>query len=112
MRTTFGRALRAARLEKGITQRSLANQVGVSWTYISKIEHGAMPAPSVEVIEMLVAALDEAELMMLSGKIPPGLKHLLESSPLLCRLIHTLSCKHLSDECYQKLIDVAKAYQD
>ena len=42
---SFGTHLRALRNQRNISQRNLASQVGINFTYISKIEHGVMPPP-------------------------------------------------------------------
>ncbi len=40
IRTLFGSRLRKLRNDQGLSQKSLADQMGVSRTYISKIENG------------------------------------------------------------------------
>jgi len=76
---TFGQRLRELRKAKDITQRDLADIVGVSFTYLSKIENSAMkiensamPPPRGKTIVALAHALDadSDELFGLSKKIP------------------------------------------
>lgn len=69
---TFGQRLRELRKAKGITQRELANKVGISFTYISKIENISAPPPREEVIVALAYALDvdADELLGLAKKVP------------------------------------------
>src|SRR5262245_51588258 len=55
--TTFGARLRALRRSAGVAQRDLAAQVGVHFTYLSKVESGAMPPPAAATIARLAAAL-------------------------------------------------------
>ena len=42
---TFGEQIRQGRKEKGMTQRAFAQAVGNDFTYLSKIETGALPPP-------------------------------------------------------------------
>src|SRR5262245_46664772 len=71
----FGNRLRAMRTAKGLSQRALGERVGVSFTYISKVENGKLDFgdyPSEDLIRRLAAALDadEEELLLLAEKIP------------------------------------------
>lgn len=55
---TFGHIIKEARKIKRITQRDLANKIGVDFTYISKIETGALEPPSETVINKIAQILD------------------------------------------------------
>jgi transcriptional regulator with XRE-family HTH domain len=44
--TPFGQALRQLRVQRGITQRQMAEAVGVSPAYVSALEHGRRGRPS------------------------------------------------------------------
>jgi len=48
MNQSFGQLLKHIRREKGVSQRDLADQVGVDFSYISKIENDRMPPPSAD----------------------------------------------------------------
>jgi len=106
MSDVFGAALRMARTRKNMTQRDLAERLGVDHTYISKIEHGSMPVPSGALVFLMASILEEDGLVMLAGKVPPGLKKMLEGNPHFCELIYELSHKRLPDELYQVLTAV------
>jgi len=60
-----GSNLRAARLRKGLSQESLANEAGVAMNYVSGIERGTQN-PTVMVLHKLAAVLGipEAKLFM------------------------------------------------
>ena len=73
MSQTFGEVIRAARKEKGYSQRELAKQIGLDFTYLSKLENNrADYAPKENVIRIIAQKLDlnEEELIFLSGRIP------------------------------------------
>jgi PAS domain S-box-containing protein len=69
---TFGQRLRELRHHKGLTQKELADRAGVSITYVSKLETGALPPPREKTILALADILDadQAELFGLARKIP------------------------------------------
>ena len=50
MATTFGDALREQRRIAGISQRELAERIGLDFSYISKVENGRLPPPSADTI--------------------------------------------------------------
>jgi len=73
--TSFGSELRRLRETKHLTQRSLATQVGIDATYISKIERGRVDhLPSVKTVQRLAHALgvDELELLGRAQRLPAG----------------------------------------
>jgi PAS domain S-box-containing protein len=87
---TFGQRLRELRKAKGLTQRELADRVGISFTYLSKIENGAMQPPRGKTITDLANALDTDadELFGLAKKVPPQfLEHI---NPAVIKLIRAL----------------------
>jgi PAS domain S-box-containing protein len=87
---TFGQRLRELRKAKGLTQRELAEKVSVSFTYLSKIENGAMPPPRGKTIIALANALDADadELFGLAKKVPSQfLEHI---NPEVIKLIRAL----------------------
>jgi len=87
---TFGQRLRELRKTKGLTQRELAERVGLSFTYLSKIENGAMQPPRGKTIANLAKALDTDadELFGLAKKVPSQfLEHI---NPSVIKLICAL----------------------
>jgi PAS domain S-box-containing protein len=72
---TFGQRLRELRKAKGMTQTDLANEVGINFTYLSKLETEVVPPPREKTILALARELDadEDELLGLAKKIPSGL---------------------------------------
>lgn len=75
----FGERIRELRKAKNLGQRGLGDLVGVSFTYISKIENEKLDFgdyPSEELIGKLASALNtEAdELLLLAKKVPEQIK--------------------------------------
>ncbi len=76
----FGAQLRELRKRAGLTLRELAEKVNVNFTYLSKIENGALPPPSEKVIRHLAEVLnyDKDELLTLAGIIPSDIAEILK----------------------------------
>ena len=75
----FGERLRQIRKEGGLTLRAVAEEAGIDFTYLSKIENGRIPyTPAVETIRQLARALkvDAIELLTLANKLPAELEPL------------------------------------
>lgn len=71
----FGERVRELRKRKSLSQRALGDLVGVSFTYVSKIENEKLDFgdyPSEDLIGKLAVALEanEEELLLLAEKIP------------------------------------------
>lgn len=69
----FGPLLKQLRLSHRVTLRGIASKAGVSSTYISELERGVKAAPSKEVLDKIVKAMnldkDEAsQLYQMAGK--------------------------------------------
>jgi transcriptional regulator with XRE-family HTH domain len=63
--TPFGEALRQLRAKKGVTQRQLAEAIGVTPAYLSALEHGKRGRPTFELLQRITGYFniiwDEAE---------------------------------------------------
>lgn len=73
----LGERIKELRKQKHLTQRQLAELIGVDFTYLSKIENERSGyTPSAKTIHSLASALeaDELELLELAGKIPPSME--------------------------------------
>ena len=81
----FRARLRELRKQAGLSQRELADKLGINFTYLSKIESGVMPPPSEKVILRLAEVLnaDKDELMTLAGKIPSDIAQILKDREVL-----------------------------
>lgn len=74
----FGAFIRRSREVREISLRELASKLDVSFTYLSKIENGVMPAPSNDLIEKLINALSiqsyKDEVYLSAERLPPDLE--------------------------------------
>ncbi|MEX3010839.1 helix-turn-helix domain-containing protein [Hoeflea sp. TYP-13] len=52
--TPFGREVRRLRTERAITQRDMAQAIGVSPAYLSALEHGHRGQPSWELLQRII----------------------------------------------------------
>ena len=101
----FGQKIRELRQDRSLSQRELAGKVGVTFTYISKIENEKIDFgdyPSESLISKLAVALsaDEDELLLLAEKIPPSIKkRVLERPDVFCRIAG------LDDKALDKLVE-------
>jgi HTH-type transcriptional regulator, competence development regulator len=96
----FGDRLRELRQAKNLSQRDLATEVGVNFTYISKIENEKLDFaqfPGEELIRKLAKALeaDEGELMILAQKIPEQIKKRVMERPDAFRKFADLNDKEI-----------------
>ncbi|MFH7242130.1 MAG: SNF2-related protein [Spirulina sp.] len=70
---TFGQVIFQARKAKGLSQRELADSVGLNFTYLSKLENDKADYPPKEDAIRAIARileLDEEELIYLAGRLP------------------------------------------
>jgi transcriptional regulator with XRE-family HTH domain len=82
----FGEKVRELRKAKNLSQRDLAEKVGVNFTYISKIENEKLDFgdyPSEDLIEKLAKALkgDLDELLILAKKVPERIRQRVMERP-------------------------------
>jgi HTH-type transcriptional regulator, competence development regulator len=102
---TFGERIRELRKGKNLSQRDLATEVKVNFTYISKIENEKLDFgdyPSEELIIKLARVLeaDADELMILAKKVPENVKKRVMQRPDAFRKLASLD-----DEALDKLLE-------
>ena len=102
----FGDRVRQLRRAKELGQRALAKMVGISLTYVSKIENHRLDFgeyPSTDVILRIAAALEanEDELLIMAEKIPERIrKRVLERPDAFSKLAE------LDDKALDRLLEV------
>jgi transcriptional regulator with XRE-family HTH domain len=99
---TFGVRLRELRKTKNLSQRALADMVGINFTYLSKVESEKLDFaqyPSEDLIRKLAAALeaDVDELLLLAKKIPTDIRERVIERPDAFRKIASLDDKTLDE---------------
>jgi transcriptional regulator with XRE-family HTH domain len=92
---TFGQRLRELRKAKNFSQRTLAEKVGINFTYLSKVESEKLDFaqyPSEDLIRKLAKALaaDVDELLLLAKKIPADIRDRVIERPDAFRKIASL----------------------
>lgn len=102
---TVGQRIREIRKERNLTQRQLAEKVGINFTYLSRVENDRLDAdqtPREETLQKIARALetDPDELLLLARRIPEGFrKRILEQPGIFRRIIK------LSDSALEELLD-------
>ena len=110
----FPDRLRELRRTARMSQRALAEQVGVDFTYLSKIENGRVEPPSEGVLQRIAKELadklgrDETELadelITLAGKIPSDLAETLSRNPEVVRLLRSVGSDVRSAADWRRLL--------
>lgn len=79
----FGRFIRERRESRGLEQQELAKKVEMSAPYLSMIESGTAPPPSVMKIHALADALreDRYYLIVLAGRLEGDIKSAIQNRP-------------------------------
>jgi transcriptional regulator with XRE-family HTH domain len=103
----FGNRIRVLRVNCALTQQQLADRMGVSVSYISKVENERLhfgDYPSSKFIHKLAEELrtDEDELLLLADKIPAAIRKRIRQRPGFFRKIAALNDLQL-DELETKL---------
>jgi len=111
----FGERVRELRKARNLSQRTLGGQVGVSFTYISKVENGKLDFgdyPSEELICKLAKALDvdEDELLLLAKKIPAAIRKRLFERPDVFRALAACDDRTL-DKLLAQIVPGARGHR-
>lgn len=105
MAATLGQTLRQCRQTAGVTQRALAQSVGVDVSYISKLENDRMPPPAADTIVRMARALKASPdgLLTMSGKIPTTVSQMLGSKPAALRFFREAADLAITDREWERL---------
>jgi HTH-type transcriptional regulator, competence development regulator len=100
---TFGRRIQRLRREAQVTQRDLAKQLEIDFTYLSKLENDRGETPSEETVRKIARLLhtDEEELLARAGKVPGDLRDRAQQDLQFARFLRHLP--HVPDEDLQKV---------
>jgi transcriptional regulator with XRE-family HTH domain len=110
MESTFGQILKELRRSKGISQRDLAELVGVDFSYISKIENDRLPPPAATTVEKIceVLKIPSENLLSYSGKMGSGIKDIIISSTEAMKFMNEAKRMNLTDEDWKSLTQKMK----
>lgn len=109
----FGEKIRMLREEKKKTDprfslRQFAQAVGISATFLSKVEIGEFAPPSAENIKKMAELLgiNADELLALAGKVDPELPEIIREQPkAVADFLRTAQEHGLTEQDFQKLTD-------
>ena len=81
-RKTFGRVLRELRRNSGVGIKRFGPQLGVSYSYVSKLENDVMP-PSAGFVQRAADyfEVDPNLLLLAAGKVPADVMRILQDYP-------------------------------
>ena len=110
---SFGARVRALREERKIGLRKFAAIVGMSPTYLSKVERDEFKPPTEEKVRAIALALsqDPDELLALAGRVSSDLTKIIQVKPReMASFLRT--AQGLSSAQMMKLAEEAKRLQD
>jgi len=83
VKSKFGKRVRALRAQRGAGLRRFAREVGISPTYLSKIERGEFPPPAEDKVVAIADALgqDRDEFLALAGRVASDLEAVILRHP-------------------------------
>lgn len=94
---SFGKRIQELRRGAKLTQRHVAAEVGIDFTYLSKLENDRGEPPGEETVRKLAHALntDAEELLALAGKLPAELRSMAQTNQQFAVFLRRLP--HLSE---------------
>ncbi len=103
--TTIGQRIREIRKSRNLTQRELADRVGINFTYLSRVENDRLDdeqTPREETLQRIAKALnsDPDELLLLARRIPDAYRDRILSRPGVFRKL-----LNLSDTALEELVE-------
>jgi len=114
MARSFGEILRARRRDAKMSQRQLAQESGVDFSYVSKLENDRIPPPAGDTIVRIakVIGCDPGELLAAAKKMPSRVEDGLVGAPEAHRFLQAASSMKLSREEWETLIGKLESLRD
>ena len=109
----FGTFVRREREGKEIGLREMAKKIGISPTYMSKVERDEFPPPAEDKVRAIAAIIgcDVDQLLALAGRVSSDITDMIKSRPVeLAALLRTT--KGLSSEEIARLAQNARKVRD
>jgi len=102
---SFGKLLRERRRKAGISQRDLAAQASLDFSYISKLENDRIPPPAADTVVAIckVLKVEPEELLAASGKLPADIRSTLGSSFAAQSFLQNANKMSLTEEEWKEL---------
>ena len=110
MSREFGETIMNLRVKKGYGLRQFAGMVGISPTYLSRMERGTDPPPAAEKIVKIAQELktDPNQLLALAEKLPREFKEVFTKNPTYTKrvpeFLRLAKEKNLTDNDWKKII--------
>ena len=103
---TFGSELRERRRSAGLSQRELAKQAHLNFSYISKIENDRIPPPAADTIVQLcrILATPPEKMLALVGKLPEQVQQTVSMSVAAQEFLETAHTMELSEREWHKMV--------
>jgi transcriptional regulator with XRE-family HTH domain len=100
---SFGSRIQQLRRDHGRTQRDVARELGIDFTYLSKLENDRGEPPGEETVRSLAKLfdVDVEKLLALAGKLPAELRQRAQTDVQFATLLRTLP--RLSDEDLRRI---------
>ncbi|MDP9350109.1 MAG: helix-turn-helix domain-containing protein [Chloroflexota bacterium] len=110
MEDSFGEVLRAKRRAANLSQRELAAQLGMDFSYISKLENGRLPPPSADTVVAIsrILSCQPEELLALAGKLPSEVQGGVGRHPRAQEFLLNAQRMGLSDEEWGRMVAVLR----
>lgn len=88
-RKQFGPTVKRRRLDKGLSQKELAEAVGIDFGYLSNIERSKVNPPSRDVVLRIAKELeiDKDELLVLARRVPSDIEPIITQGPHIPRVL-------------------------
>lgn len=106
MDETFGAALRERRRAAGLSQRELAERIGLDFSYISKVENGRLPPPAADTVVTMcrVLGVPAEELLALAGKLPSDVRQRVSTNQVAQQFLIEAGQMRLTDEEWRQMV--------
>lgn len=100
MEQTFGATLREVRRSRNVSQRKLAELIGVDFSYISKVENDRLPPPAADTIVKISEALNVSSetLLSLTDKLPSEIRKMFSNNSEAMKFVNAAQRMNLSRE--------------
>lgn len=110
-REKLGERIKRVRQERELGLRETAAKVGISATYLSRIENCQDPSPPTEKTIRALAELledDFDELMRLAGRVPEDVQKVLKADPKMAAFLRTARQQKVSGAELLEMLDARK----